>query len=67
MRRTALRYIETILETGSITKAAKKLYVSQPSLSQYIRRVEEDNDIELFDRTSQPWVLTEDVLYGDRT
>ena len=60
MRRTALKYIETILETGSITKAAKKLFVSQPSLSQYIRRVEEDNDIELFDRTSQPWVLTED-------
>ena len=60
MRLTALKYIETILETGSITKAAKKLFVSQPSLSQYIRRVEEDNDIELFDRTSQPWVLTED-------
>ncbi len=60
MRRTALKYIETILETGSITKAAKKLFVSQPSLSQYIRRVEEDNDIDLFDRTSQPWVLTED-------
>ena len=60
MRRTALKYIETILETGSITKAAKKLFVSQPSLSQYIRRLEEDNDIDLFDRSAQPWVLTED-------
>ncbi len=60
MSHTALKYIETILDTGSITKAAKKLFVSQPSLSQYIRRIEQDNDISLFDRSSQPWVLTED-------
>jgi len=60
MTRTALKYIETILDTGSITKAAKKLFVSQPSLSQYIRRIEQENDIDLFDRSSQPWVLTED-------
>jgi len=60
VQRTALKYIETILETGGITAAAKKLFLSQPSLSQYIRRIEQDHGIELFDRSTQPWVLTED-------
>lgn len=60
MSHSALKYIETILEVGSITAAAKKLYVAQPSLSQYIRRIESENEIELFDRTKQPWRLTED-------
>ena len=34
------QYILTVLKEGSITSAAKKLYVSQPSLSQMIKLAE---------------------------
>lgn len=33
-------YFVRIVETGSLTKAAEKLYISQPSLSQYLKRLE---------------------------
>lgn len=51
-------YIQTIAECGSITAAAKKLYVSQPSLSQMLRHVEEELGLELFDRSFSPFHLT---------
>ena len=51
-------YIKTIAECGSITAAAKKLYVSQPSLSQMLRHVEEELGVELFDRSVTPFYLT---------
>lgn len=51
-------YLIAIVESGSLTKAASKLYISQPSLSQYIRRLETSLGIELFDRTSSPMKLT---------
>ncbi len=35
-------YIRTIADCGSLTGAAKKLYVSQPSLSQMLRRLYAD-------------------------
>ncbi len=51
-------YIRTIAEEGSITQAAKKLYVSQPSLSQMVRQVESEYGVTLFDRTVSPLRLT---------
>lgn len=51
-------YIKTIAECGSITAAAKKLYVSQPSLSQMLRHVEEELGLSLFDRSVSPFRLT---------
>ena len=51
-------YIKTISECGSITAAAKKLYVSQPSLSQMLRHVEEELGVELFERSVTPFYLT---------
>ena len=51
-------YIQTIAECGSITAAAKKLYVSQPSLSQMLRHVEEELGVEIFDRSTAPFRLT---------
>ena len=52
------QYIQTIANEGSITAAAKKLYISQPSLSQMVRQVEKELGVTLFDRTSQPLRLT---------
>ena len=51
-------YVKTIAETGSLTAAAKQLYISQPSLSQMLRTVEAESGIALFDRSMQPLRLT---------
>ncbi len=51
-------YIRTIAQEGSITAAARKLYVSQPSLSQMVRQVEGEYGVALFDRTVSPLRLT---------
>lgn len=52
-------YFIAIVEEGSISKAAEKLYVSQPSLSKYLKRMEENIGTELFSRDSYPLQLTE--------
>lgn len=52
------QYIKTISQTGSLTAAAKKLYVSQPSLSQMLRQIEEDIGLPLFDRSVSPFRIT---------
>ncbi len=52
------QYIQTIVQEGSITAAAKKLYVSQPSLSQMVKQIEKEMGVALFDRTSLPLRLT---------
>ena len=51
-------YILMIVREGSITSAAKKLNVSQPSLSQMVRNIETNYNIQLFDRTEIPMKLT---------
>ena len=52
-------YFITVAETGTITKAARVLHVSQPSLSQYLTRLEHDLGVKLLDRNSTPIALTE--------
>jgi len=57
-------YFFMIEKEGSITKAAEKLYLSQPYLSQYLAKIEEELGAKLFDRSSQPLKLTEaGILY----
>lgn len=51
-------YFIAIVEAGSLTKAAEKLYVSQPSLSQYLKRLEASLGVDLFDRSTSPLRLT---------
>lgn len=53
-----LDYFITIAQCGSLTKAAEKLYVSQPSLSQYVKRLEKHLGTELFDHSTSPLKLT---------
>lgn len=52
------RYIMTILEKGSITAAAKDLFISQPALSQTIKTVEETLGSPIFDRSNGQMKLT---------
>ena len=53
-----LLYIKTVAEEGSISIAAKKLYMSQPSLSQSLKRIETNLSSELFIRKSGGLKLT---------
>lgn len=53
-----LLYVKTIAEEKSISKASRKLYISQPSLSQAIQRIEESLGTMLFKRTNTGLVLT---------
>ena len=47
---TTIKYIIYIAERGSITEAAKDLYLSQPSLSSAIKEVEKDAGLMIFNR-----------------
>ncbi len=51
-------YFVTVAEIGNITKAAKILHVSQPSLSQYLNRLEQDLGVKLLNRDTTPIALT---------
>lgn len=46
-----LKYVITVTEFGSFSKAADVLNISQPSLSQYIKKIEEQIGVELFERS----------------
>lgn len=53
MRIEHLRYMLTIKEEGSISKAAKKLSVNQPYLSHLLQEFEEEMNIQIFERSSR--------------
>ncbi|CUH96761.1 hypothetical protein P22_2872 [Propionispora sp. 2/2-37] len=53
-----LQYMLKVAEEGSFSKAAQKLYISQPSLSQCIQRIEQQIGLSLFDRSTIPLRLT---------
>ena len=54
-----MNYVYTVYKEKSFTSAAKKLFISQPSLSASVRRVEEKLGYPIFDRTTKPVTLTE--------
>lgn len=53
-----LDYVLTIAEEKNLTKASKRLYVSQPALTAYLNKLETDLGVRLFDRTKSPITLT---------
>ena len=46
-----LLYIKTVANEKNISRAAKKLFIAQPSLSQSLQRIEENLGAHLFNRT----------------
>ena len=58
MEYKAFQYVLKIAELGNLTRAANELYVSQPSLSHYISRVEQEVGTPLFYRGVSPMRLT---------
>ncbi len=60
MTLTQLRYVAKVAECGSITEAARQLYISQPSLSAAIRDLEGELGILIFNRSARGISLTPD-------
>lgn len=52
MNTKQLQYVITLAHEGSFSKAADTLNITQPSLSQYIKKIEREIGLELFDRTN---------------
>ena len=55
-----LRYVIKIVECGSITEAARQLFISQPSLSAAVKELETELGIEIFHRTTRGITLSAD-------
>ncbi|MDU1007158.1 MAG: LysR family transcriptional regulator [Clostridium butyricum] len=53
-----LEYVLSIAKNNSISKAAKELYISQPSLSKYLQNLEKNIDVKLFERCGNNFILT---------
>ena len=53
-----LLYVKTVADERSISRAAKKLFIAQPSLSQSIQKIEEGLGTRLFFRTAGGLTLT---------
>lgn len=58
MRIQQLEYLEKIVETGSINEAAKRLFLTQPSLSNAVKELENEMGIQIFQRSSGGISLT---------
>ena len=58
MRIQQLQYLEKIVESGSINEAAKALFLSQPSLSNAIKELEQEMDLQLLVRQKSGVSLT---------
>ncbi len=55
-----LKYVVMVAEKGTITEAAKKIFISQPSLTNAIRELENEMNITIFDRTNKGISVSKD-------
>ena len=56
---TQLYYVLAVAEHQNFTKAAEKCFVTQPTLSMQIQKLEDQLDVQIFDRSKKPIELTE--------
>lgn len=55
---TVLHYLDVLLKESNFTKAARELYISQPYLTQTLKRIEKKLGVQLLNRNI-PFSLTE--------
>lgn len=59
MNMKQFRYVLVLTDVGSFSRAADELNISQPSLSQYVKKIESQLGVELFDRANGNVRLTD--------
>src|SRR2546421_7779779 len=63
-----LRYFTAVAEEGHLTRAARRLFVSQPALTKQIKQLESQLEVTLFTRSRAGMALTEPgQALADRT
>lgn len=55
---TQLKYVLAVAEAKNFTKAAEKVFVTQPTLSMQVQKLEEELDVKIFNRSKKPIELT---------
>lgn len=55
-----LKYVVAVADKGTISKASKELFVSQPSLTNAIRELEKEMNISIFNRTNKGTVVSQE-------
>ena len=58
MDNSRLEYLQKVAQYGSISKAADELYITSSALSKYIKKIEEEYGVVLFDRVGKRFELT---------
>lgn len=56
---TQLKYVLAVAQYQNFTKAAEHVFVTQPTLSMQIQKLEDELDIQIFDRSKKPIELTD--------
>lgn len=54
---TQLKYVLAVAEHKNFTLAAEKCFVTQPTLSMQIQKIEEELGVQIFDRTKNQYSL----------
>lgn len=62
MELRVLKYFLVVAREENITRAAKQLHVTQPTLSRQLGQLEEELDVQLFRRSKHSIILTSDGL-----
>lgn len=58
-----MRYVYLVYQEKSFSKAAKKLFISQPALSNMVRKAEHEIGAPIFDRSTIPLTVTKEGAY----
>lgn len=53
-----MKYVYAVYQEKSFTKAARKLFISQPALSNMVKKAEQEIGVPIFDRSTVPLTLT---------
>ncbi|MBJ34296.1 MAG: DNA-binding transcriptional regulator OxyR [Flavobacteriaceae bacterium] len=56
---TQLKYTLSVAEYGNFTTASEKCYVTQPTLSMQVQKLEEELGVTIFNRSTKPLQVTE--------
>ena len=59
MTLTQLNYMTAVAEFGNFTLAAEKCFVTQPTLSMQVQKLEEELGVKIFNRSTKPILLTD--------